>query len=597
MKNRKNLLGGISGSAAELILSTVLFLSLILYFRFIINPALLFAAQDPVFFFDTVFFRNFVAYPGGFADYLAALFSQFYYYPLLGSALLALLGTAFIWLARRYLRATVGAFAAGWSFIPLLLLLLVHNNYEQNIVIDIVLVSGTAAAVIFTKFSQPLSRLLFFIIGGAVLYYVAGIAFLYFAALVFLFEILKTKRWQFSLAELFLAVLYPWISASFLFLVTLKSAYLHPLSSLDANISLLLLFCSVPFLAVVLFIKHSFIKISAKNSGLVLAASVLVFLVVFGISWTQTNKGEKLFWQVNYDAQFEKWDELLRACEKPHADNPQISFQINRALCHLNKIDDTFFHYNHHFNKRELFLMDEEIVSSPLIISDFNFDLCHFVEAEHWAYEALSVKGESGWILQRLALVNLISGNYRIAEKYLAKLEKTIPFKKWAVQHEKFINAPDKLAQDPVIGPKLALKINDDFISFLDKPEHNLHSLLERHPDNRMAFDYYMLELLVTKRLPTFLQYLNKFNKSLKISPLPMHFQEAVILYASSNPKYKPDVKQFDMNIETLRKFAAFKSEYVKHKNDKEAAKKALKGKYGDTYWYYFIFTKMPDKA
>lgn len=597
MNPRKNLLGDMSGITTEFLLSTVLFLSLLLYYFFIINPMLYFAAQDPVFFFDKVFFRDFAAYPGGLADYLAALFSQFYYFPLLGSAVLALLGVAFILLARRYLKAVVGYSAAAWSFLPLLLLLLSHNNYEHKIVIDIALVSGTAAAVILTKLSRSAARLLFFIIGGAALYYAAGMAFLYFSILAILYEIFKTKRLQLSLVELFLAGLYPWFSASFLFLITLKGAYLHPLTSFEANIYALLIFCSIPFLVIVLFLKNLLVKVSLKNTNIVFAASLLTFIAVFGFSWMQTNKSEKLFWQVTYDAQFGKWNELLRACKKPHTDNPQISFQMNRALCHLGKIDDTFFHYNRHFNIHELFLIDEEIASSPLILSDFYFDLCHFVEAEHWAYEALSVQGESGWILERLAMVNLITGENRIAAKYLSKLEKTIPFKKWARAHEKFLYNHNKLEQDPAIGPKLTAKINNDFLSFIDKPEHNLFSLLERHPDNRMAFDYYMLELLVTKQLGRFMHDLSKYSNNFNFTPLPVHFQEALILYASTKPKDNIDVKQFKMNVETLKRFAAFKSEYLKNKNNKEAAKKALKDKYGDTYWYYFIFSKMPERV
>ena len=143
-----------------------------------------------------------------------------------------------------------------------------------------------------------------------------------------------------------------------------------------------------------------------------------------------------------------------------------------------------------------------------------------------------------------------------------------------------------------MLGPKLSFQIKNDFLSFIDKPEHNLYSLLQRHPDNKMAYDYYMLQLLVSEQLAGFMHNLSTFDK-FNINELPKHFQEAVIFYASSNPKDKIDVSKFKMNIETLKDFAAFKSEYMKHKNNKEAAKKSLMDKYGDTYWYYFLFNKL----
>jgi hypothetical protein len=70
----------IKGDFYNLFLIPVFFISFFLYVYIGINPELYYQSQEPVFFFDSNFFQEFLSYPGGLTEYIDAFLSQFYYY-------------------------------------------------------------------------------------------------------------------------------------------------------------------------------------------------------------------------------------------------------------------------------------------------------------------------------------------------------------------------------------------------------------------------------------------------------------------------------------------------------------------------------------
>ncbi len=596
MNNRKNIFSAVRGGAAELLISLFFFLSLFLYYLIVIHPVLYFTAQDPVFFFEKHFFFSFPSYPGGLLDWASALLSQLYFFPFAGAAVLAFVDVAFVFFFRLFLKKTAGDISTAWSFPPVLLLLLSHNSYGHSIAIDLAALAATIFAVLLVGLSGSLKRLLLYIFAGALLFYTAGGAsFLLLSLLLFIFHLLKEKNISLSFVYLFAGVVYPWAAAAFLFPVTLKEAWLLPLTQADKNIFSLLFFAAIPLTVLFLFWYKSW-NFSLKNKMAVAIFSIMMFLLTFTIPFLSFDKRTKTFWHINYSAQLGNWEDVLETYEKSPSVSPQIALQVNRALTHLDKMGDDFFRYNQYSDKGVFFFPQDSELSSPLIFSDIFFDLSHFNEAKHWAYEALSVKGETGWILQRLAITHLLDGDTKLAEKYLDKLEKTIPFKGWAQQHKKFLYDRTLLANDPTLGPMLAMKIEKDFLTFVYNPQNALLSLLQQRPDNKIAFYYYMTDLLLSKELGRFVQELKKFDR-FDFDPLPRHFQEALLFYASQRPKEKIDISNFKMSLGTLKRFRNFNVEYVNYGKDKERAFKTLRKDFGDSYWYYLIFHKKTGSA
>ncbi|MCC7262598.1 MAG: hypothetical protein IT369_08775, partial [Candidatus Latescibacteria bacterium] len=85
----------IGSSWSPLIYRVLFFAVYYLYIYLQVDPRLLYQAQEPVFFQGWPFCREFLGYPGGVVEYLAALLSQFFCFPWAG-ALVITLGSWFL---------------------------------------------------------------------------------------------------------------------------------------------------------------------------------------------------------------------------------------------------------------------------------------------------------------------------------------------------------------------------------------------------------------------------------------------------------------------------------------------------------------------
>jgi hypothetical protein len=83
---------------------------------------------------------------------------------------------------------------------------------------------------------------------------------------------------------------------------------------------------------------------------------------------------------------------------------------------------------------------------------------------------------------------NLINGSYKVAEKYISLLEETLLYKKPASEYRKFLNHPELIEQDPVLGPLKKLTQGLDGLS--SDMVTDLKKIVQANPDFKAAKDY-----------------------------------------------------------------------------------------------------------
>ncbi len=103
------------------------------------------------------------------------------------------------------------------------------------------------------------------------------------------------------------------------------------------------------------------------------------------------------------------------------------------------RVCDKMFNMTQLFGGDGLFLHESVRAAYALQHSDLFFDLGLINESEHWACEAIAAKGDTAWNLQRLVLVNLMTGKRDIAAKYLAMLHRTMWHRNWAEEYQKYL--------------------------------------------------------------------------------------------------------------------------------------------------------------
>ncbi|MBN1464380.1 hypothetical protein JXA02_01370 [candidate division KSB1 bacterium] len=570
----------------------IFFLSvgLLIYFRYWINPVLYFVAQEPVFFFDKYFFREFLRFPGGLLEYVSALLAQFFYTPWPGALLLSLFFTLIFILLRQVVKRITLFDPSALALVPLLFLAIAHNDYTHPLVVDLVLLTALSCTFIYMSLRRGM-RILFLLVGGPLLYFAAGAAFLLFGLYALVYEILQKRDWLLSILILLTAVL-PCASGLWLFPVRLQDAFWQPAFPDHHSAIRILAYLAAAILAVLLFF-------AAKRTGRLFAQArplwriipaAILLLLFFILPALRLDKMEKSYWQITYHARTQEWQKLLVRCEKPYPNAPQITSLINRALCHTGQMGDRLFSYPQDFGLEGLFPSDDATISTPLIRSDIYFDLRHFNEAKHWAHEAVSVTGETAWNMQRLALIYLIDEQPEAAQLYITKLKKSIPLRQWARRHEQYVENIAAVKDDPEIGPLLRSRVSESFLSFVNNPLADLPRLLHADPKNKAAYDYWMAALLLTKRLARFVQLADLS----RAKPLPRHFQEAVLIYMSQVHDHGLTFDEKIFSPETLQRYRTFQSSLQASRDDRSAAQRELAGHFADTYWYYLIFHKGP---
>jgi hypothetical protein len=209
-------------------------------------------------------------------------------------------------------------------------------------------------------------------------------------------------------------------------------------------------------------------------------------------------------------------------------------------------------------------------------------------QSENAATICVETFGERPLLLQRLATVNMVKGNLSVARVFLRALEK-VPF--WGA------TARDSLAQlakDPNCSDNAEIQqlrrvmLKTDFVRNAD----TLTLLLTENPANRMAYEYGMASLLLSKNLEDFVKIFNRYH-TLNATRIPRHYTEALLLWRVLK-KQPLDVPGQTITRETKLQLHEFLQAIQQKGQSKPATKEglraALKGTYGNTYYYYYFF-------
>ena len=198
------------------------------------------------------------------------------------------------------------------------------------------------------------------------------------------------------------------------------------------------------------------------------------------------------------------------------------------------------------------------------------------------------ITGYAPRLLKQLVMTSLINGNNALAEKFLNILNESLFYRKWASHYRNCINDPDLQLKDPDISNKRQLLIHADFVGNTNDPDSVLVHLLINHPDNKMAYEYFMTSLLLDKNITAFAVNVGDL-KYYGYKEIPVHYEEAMLEYMySTNKEIVP--QGYSIRQSTVKKFNDFVSAYTSYSGDLGLAARMMYKSFGTTYWYYLNF-------
>lgn len=587
----------------------IFFLLYFLYFWLFINPSLHFHRQEVAFLWGVDFFQRFLDYPGGLIEYVGSFLSSWMYSPLLGSLLFTGLAWILTWLTSILIRQLQPKTQLNFfHFLPAIFLLGLQSHYKYPLASTLALVLAVAAVVGYVRIRKLLVRILTFFVVSGLVYWIAGGAFLLFSGLCVLYELFFSKLWILALTESLWTIALPYFTFQYITLLNVSNAYFFLLPVSMGYIPKWLsygIFC-IYFLGFFLFhprIFHfSFVKKWREASPIFqfLVSTVLLLLLVSLVAGVSFRKNEKFLLEIDRLARHQKWGKILEKAKKQSSLPLSVTFQINRALFHTHRLLDKMFSYPQMYGVSGLLLSQTFRESAPLQESDFCWDLGLINAARHWGHEAFSTDGDSPWILKRMVEVYLVVGEYKIAERFLNRLENALFLQKEAKQYRKILSSPNPnllIEKDPLLSHGLQMYGKNDFIEFNDHPPAELDSLINQNSKNRMGIEYRIARELLSCRLAGLPQHV-LLLKQVGYTSLPRHVEEALVFLSAMTRASFPWVKEFGgIRRDTFLQFVEFQRILAKYGGDKKKARPELREKFGNTYWYYTLFFRPLEKG
>jgi hypothetical protein len=261
----------------------------------------------------------------------------------------------------------------------------------------------------------------------------------------------------------------------------------------------------------------------------------------------------------------------------------------NIALLKAGKLNDELFRFPQSADGGTLYLK-WEIVSEVLKRGGyFYYNLGMVNEANRWAYEYMVMRGNTPEALKMLIKTELINGNFKVAEKYISILKKSLFYRNDARNFENFILNPETILIDSEFSQIKKQKPKTDFFVISDNPIINIDLILDSDSTNRAAMEYKLATLLLQKDMKGIVAELPRMEK-MGYTKIPKNVEEALVSYKLLRVGEMPELEKLKINPQTEQRFQQYYQIFLQNQSNKQVAQKALFPNFGDTYWYYVFF-------
>lgn len=193
--------------------------------------------------------------------------------------------------------------------------------------------------------------------------------------------------------------------------------------------------------------------------------------------------------------------------------------------------------------------------------------------------------------LMRLVETGLIYGmpsGYAVAEKYLSLLEKSLFYRKWASLHCPLLYNDAAVEADSRLGEERRNMTNIDLAYALEENPDLVKQFTESSFARRTV-EHICMGYLLNMDLPRYYEIVKRSYGTPLMPTLPKAFQEALLIHATQDKSVEGE---YNIPQQMKKQFIDFQSFVARNYNRKDLAA-IMRSTYGNTYWYYYMFTKI----
>lgn len=582
------------------LLSLLFGVAVVIFWSVPYMSGLCFQEQYQMFLFDIGYFLERIVLPGGLADYISEFLVQFYYMPVLGGTIIALLLMsiqAISWgLMKQYgMKAVFPGYLL--SFVPSIVLWCAMG--DQNLLLSFVVALSGALLMgwIHNRFHNRLVKVVFELVSTALVYWFLGPVVFLYAALMIGDTLMKGKQNGHILSSLGYSACLLILTIAWILLTTQSLQYpvYRIFSGLNyyrypGTVSPLPLGVMIWTVVVVFFGMvpdgHAWIK-KLQQSKVVMA---LAYVLVIVASWfgIKASFDAMTYDLIDYDflVRTEQWDKIIEKAEKKPATTPLSVSCVNLALSQKGMLADRLFEFYQNGGEG-LFPTFTRDMISPVSTAEIFFRLGMVNDAERYmfeAQEAIPNYRKSARLTRRIIECEIINGNYKVAAKLLRRLQKTLFYSNWANQTMALLGNEKAINRHPVYGKLRKYREKKQDFLFSDREMDQMLGLLFLNDNhNRMAYEYLVCYELLQRDMEKFMQYY-PLGRFVGYDHIPRSFQEILIgnwMKTHSDPRTIP----YSVDAQNVNNTLNFIQLYMQNPKDPQLGQHP----YVSNAWYYMV--------
>ena len=582
------------------LLSLLFGVAVVIFWSVPYMSGLCFQEQYQMFLFDTNYFLERIVLPGGLADYISEFLVQFYYMPVLGGTIIALLLMsiqAISWgLMKQYgMKAVFPGYLL--SFVPSIVSWCAMG--DQNLLLSFVVALSGALLMgwIHNRFHNRLVKVVFELVSTALVYWFLGPVVFLYAALMIGDTLMKGKQNGHILSSLGYSACLLILTVAWILLTTQSLQYpLYRIFSglnyyrYPGTVSPLPLGVMIWTVVVVFFGMvpdgHAWIK-KLQQSKVVM---VLVYVLVIVASWfgIKASFDAMTYDLIDYDflVRTEQWDKIIEKAEKKPATTPLSVSCVNLALSQKGMLADRLFEFYQNGGEG-LFPTFTRDMISPVSTAEIFFRLGMVNDAERYmfeAQEAIPNYRKSARLTRRIIECEIINGNYQVAAKLLRRLQKTLFYSNWANQTMALLGNEKAINRHPVYGKLRKYREKKQDFLFSDREMDQMLGLLFLNDNhNKMAYEYLVCYELLQRDMEKFMQYY-PLGRFVDYDHIPRSFQEILIgnwMKTHSDPRTIP----YSVDAQNVNNTLNFIQLYMQNPKDPQLSQQP----YVSNAWYYMV--------
>lgn len=606
-------------------ISIIVFILLAWYFLFMRNADVLFMQQMRSLFNDTAeFYQQHQTKPAGMLMWAGCYFTQFFYYPALGSSVLILLWVAIFFIMKKTFR--VPDALSPILLIPLVCLLVseidlgywIYYNKNEGYCFSQTLGLLIALILVFLFKNRTIRNFKFgdviitmitsvLLVGS---YHLIGM-YAMVAAASLAVVMLTERKWLSGAIYAIAAVITPFVFRQVYDTLRSEQFFTAGLPVFEnGNVSNSSL--TTPFIIamVVLVVLAMISKLGGRIKTQKAATIISSFFIVIAAGCSYSTLEDADYDDDNYHAECKSyralddmnWEETIAPIRQVEGRlTRQLIMFKNIALFNTHDIGNSMYDYD------DLGIVPTPSDSLPVHMANIcapiiylHHGLTNF--AYHWCMEVQVEFGFNVSQLKVMVLSSIINGEGKLAEKYIKILSHTMFYKEWAERYLPLARNPKLIGKYPELAN--IRELNSCVKNYIANDEGICENFIIRYFANsrgmeskyfqEMTLVYSMIIRDIKKFWPRYLLYL-QLHKGEKIPEL---YQQAAYLYMELEPQSAPDAKAFGLVFDEARiidrynRFDQQTQTLLGSGFGEESIARQTEAEFGNTFWWVYYFSK-----